>query len=366
MQWPQGGNGTMLALVADLPRQLAASGRLEGLASIQPSPTVPRQLLVCGMGGSAVAAELIAPLLDQQSIRLSVWRDYGLPGWVDRRVPVIAASYSGDTEETLAATAAARERGCRVIALTTGGSLAALAGADRSEEFSLVRLPAGLPPRAALGHGLGALVQTLGRLGVDGGLAAQLDTAVGTLDAGNREHLAGIDPTTLPADIAAAGTADTTAAVRALAETVAGRFVVIYTCGAEAHGAGSRLKAQLNENAKCPAYHARFPELDHNDIVGWQLAAAERDRFALVVLRGGGPHAADRRRLTATLAELREDLPLTCEVGPRGEQPLARTLSLVQWGDYFSCYVALARGVDPLPVARIDRLKQALARDDHG
>lgn len=124
------------------------------------------------------------------------------------------------------------------------------------------------------------------------------------------------------------------------------------------------MKAQLNENAKCPAYHVRFPELDHNDIVGWQLPAADRDRYALVVLRGDELPAAERRRLSATLAELQEDLPLNFEIAAQGAEPLARSLSLVQWGDYLSCYVALARDVDPMPVTRIDRLKAALARGD--
>jgi len=370
MRWPTGGGGTMLALVADLPRQLAASGKLPGLGALRPLPRAPQQVLVCGMGGSAIAAEMAAPLQEDAAARIDVWRDYDLPGWVDQRVLVIAASYSGDTEETLSAAAAARERGCRVVALTTGGRLAQMSSNDSPAEFSVVRLPERLPPRAAFGYGLGALLHTLARLGGGAELAAQIDATVSTLTEGNAHHLAGVDLTTAPPAVAAVTAAqapvatDTPAAVYELARSVAGRFVVIYSCGAEAHGAGARLKAQLNENAKCPAYHVRFPELDHNDIVGWELAAGDRERFALVVLRGGEQCASDRRRLVATLAELREDLPLTCEIGPRGEQPLARAMSLVQWGDYFSCYVALARGIDPVPVARIERLKRALARSD--
>lgn len=361
----------MLALVADLPRQLATSSQLPGLAALRPLPRAPRQVLVCGMGGSAIAAEVAAPLQKDTSVRIDVWRDYGLPDWVDQQVLVIAASYSGNTAETLSAAVAARERGCRVVALTTGGRLAQLSSSVSAAELPVVRLPERLPPRAAFGYGLGALLHTLARLGGGTGLTAQIDATVDTLTEGNACHLTGVDLATAPPAVAAvtAGEAPdataTSASVQELANSVAGRFVVVYSCGAEAHGAGARLKAQLNENAKCPAYHVRFPELDHNDIVGWELAAADRERFALVVLRGGQQSAAERHRLVATLAELREDLPLTCEIGPRGEQPLARAMSLVQWGDYFSCYVALAGGVDPVPVTRIERLKRALAGPDN-
>jgi glucose/mannose-6-phosphate isomerase len=356
----------MLSWVSSLPQQLADSRRLPGLARLRSLPQPPRQVVVCGMGGSAMAAEVAAPLAAGAGVRLAVWRDYDLPGWIEPDALVVGASYSGDTEETVSAVAAARRLGCPVVVLTAGGHLLSLGQADAGESLSAVELPSGLAPRAAFGYMLGALVAVLARLGIETELAAQIDGAIETLNEGNTRYLSGMERTSVPptASVPAPdlGEAADAAAVslREFAEVVAGRFVVIYSSGHEAHGAGARLKAQLNENAKTPAYHVRFPELDHNDIVGWELAAADRGRFALIALCGGDETSAQQRRVSVTLATLAEDLPVSEVVRSRGAQPLARALSLVQWGDYFSCFLARARGVDPLPVTRIDRLKRAL------
>jgi glucose/mannose-6-phosphate isomerase len=320
------------------------------------------------MGGSASAGDVVAPLYAALGIQFDVWRDYGLPHWVDREVLVVAASYSGDTEETVSAAQTAQQRGCPLVVVTAGGRLLQLSSSAPDASFPAIRLPAGLPPRAALGYNLGALLHGVAVLGAGAALVTQIDAAVATLTAGNARYLGGVEATTAPLGVSVpAASVDTTATAATmsdLASAVAGRFVVIYSSGGEAHGAAARLKAQINENAKCPAYHVRFPELDHNDIVGWELASADRSRFALLVLRGGDESGADRRRLEATLSELAADLPLMEIVRSRGEQPLARALSLVQWGDYFSCFLALARKVDPLPVARIERLKRSLEKGD--
>ena len=356
------GLATMLALVAELPEQLSASASLPGLAELSALQPLPRQIVLCGMGGSAAAGALLQAPLAAAAIQITVWRDYGLPGWVTAEDLVIAASYSGDTEETLSAAREARDRGCRLLAITTGGALlAASAGngdADksgagdrsagegdcRSAPYAALRLSAGLPPRAALGLALGALLHGLDRYGLAGDLVSQLPAAITEL----RRHNARLqDPGGAAAEVAAA---------------CRERFVVIYTSGAVAHAAGERLKAQLNENSKTPACCARFPELDHNDIVGWRLAPQDRDRFLLLLLRGGDESAREKRRVQATLELLAEDLPRQFTIQPEGVGDLARLLFLVQFGDFLSCHLAAVKGVDPLPVARIGRLKTLLSK----
>ena len=364
------GLATMLALVAELPEQLSASASLPGLAELSALQPPPRQIVLCGMGGSAAAGALLQAPLAAASIQLTVWRDYGLPGWVTGEDLVIAASYSGDTEETLSAAREAQGRGCRLLAITTGGALLAASagngdadasgagdrsadrsadrssgqGDRRSDPFTALRLPAGLPPRAALGLALGALLHGLDRYGLAGDLASQLPAAIAEL---RRQNARLRDPGGAAAEVAAA---------------CQERFVVIYTSGAMAHAAGERLKAQLNENSKTPACCARFPELDHNDIVGWRLPPQDRDRYLLLLLRGGDESARDKRRVQATLELLAEDLPRQYTVQPEGASDMARLLSLVQFGDYLSCHLAAAKGVDPLPVARIESLKTLLSK----
>jgi len=121
-----------------------------------------------------------------------------------------------------------------------------------------------------------------------------------------------------------------------------------------------RWKAQLNENSKVPTFVAAFPELDHNDLVGWCLAQPLRDRFVLLILRSDDEHERIAKRVLVTRDLLADEFFETHEIRATGETPLQRVMSLVQYGDYLSCHLARLNGVDPVPVDRITKLKNAL------
>lgn len=349
--WPEGGSGRMFHLVDRLPDQLRESATLPGLDLVAPPQRPWRRIVVCGMGGSAIAGDLLAPLLP--SCQLVVHRDYGLPAWADGQDLVIASSYSGNTEETLAGWDEAVRRGCARLAVTSGGSLADRA---RTAGAPLVCLPGGLPPRAALGYGLGALARVLGRLAVLPEAEAEIDAAI----AGLREAAPGRLAPYARAGEAALAVAGELPARRA-AEALDGRFAVLYTAGDLAHAAGQRLKAQLNENAKVPALAVAFPELDHNDLVGWTGGEDGRRGLVLFILRADGDNGRLDRRVAVTRDLLADQFAEILEVRARGDRALARVMSLVQYGDFVSCHLADLRGVDPVPVDRITRLKEALA-----
>ena len=332
------GTATMFGLIASLPEQLRAAPRLPGsdLAGLEPGTV--RDVLVCGMGGSAIAADLLAPLV--RGGRLSVWRDYGLPAWVDAATLVILSSYSGDTEETLSAAAAAADRGCRVLRITSGGTLAGLApGSPRIE------LPGGLPPRASLGFGLGALAAALDRLGLLPDGEAGLREAADLLESRNAQR---------GPDAPAVGHP-----VRGVAAMLAGRTAVIHTTSPETHAVGRRWRGQIQENGKQAALCSEYPELDHNEIEGWREGG--EDGRALIVIRGADEHPRTSRRVEVTTSLLAGVLPAALEIRPAGTSPLARILDLVQYGDYLSVFLAMETGVDPVPVARIQELKHRLA-----
>ena len=358
--WPAGGTGEMFKLVHQLPEQLRAAAQLEGLASLQAPDGGFDRVLLCGMGGSAIAGDLVQPLLQHQPVALDVHRDYDLPHWVDSRTLILAASYSGNTEESLSALAEARRRGCPVIGITSGGQLAAAAAGEGGEPFPRVSLPGGLPPRASLGYGLGALVHVLGRLGLVEEAAEQVAEAADVLAGLNAARLApfGSPPQgeATPEDPAGMASA------AAVAADLQGRVPVLYTVGLSARGVGVRFKGQLNENSKVPACLAVFPELNHNDLVGWELAETDRGRFVLLVI--GEPQANERleARIEVTRNLLAVDLPVVHRLLPTGRGALARVLSLVQFGDYVSCHLAALKGVDAVPVTRIQQLKDHLAR----
>lgn len=352
----QTGYAQMLQLVADLPEQLKTSATLPGLDQVVPPQKVFNRILLCGMGGSAIAGDLVQPLLSHQATDLTVWRQNTLPHWVDEQTLVLAQSYSGNTDETLAACTAAAERGCSLLALTSGGELArwALGQTDMSA-FPWVQLPGGLPPRAALGLGLGALIHTLGRLGLIKDPIADIQSACGQLVIGAQSRLHHMDTSPGPAD------PEDNPVVGDVARALAGRIPVIYTAGAEAHGVGRRWCAQLNENSKMPATMAEFPELNHNDLVGWVLPEPLRGLFVLLILQGKHDDSSLGLRVAETQRLLADDIPMQFTISSTGETPLARIMSLVQYGDALSCHLAWLNQVDPLPVERIDRLKKALA-----
>jgi len=337
------GSDYMRRLILALPEQLRTVA--PGLAELR-GDKPPRHVLVAGMGGSAIAGDLARPLL--RGTGLHVHRDYGLPAWVGAGDLVVASSYSGGTEETLSAWDEAVNRGCDVLAVTTGGALAARAAARGAP---VLELPGGLPPRAALGHGLGTLVRALERLGVPvGGAEEELESAAALLAARGEALLA----------TAGASAPTDGPHPRQVAADLLGRLTVVHSAGAAAHAAAGRLAAQLNENAKVPAMTAAYPELDHNDIVGWGDGAAGPGPFALVVLRDAelDERTARRVRITeeTTAAAFAARHEVTAPAGP----VLARTMALVQFGDALSWHLADLRGVDPVPVARIDELKRRL------
>jgi glucose/mannose-6-phosphate isomerase len=341
----------MFSLIGAMPEHLRASATLPGLAGLKALSRRPRQILLCGMGGSAIAGDLLRPLLHDAGLHLTVWRDYGLPGWVDGETLVVASSYSGNTEETLSAVQAAQDRRCVVLALTSGGRLLELGRpGDRPDSIPTLQLPAGLPPRASLGYSLGALLWGWHRWGLIPSPEAEIAGACAVLDEGNR--LYGLEEEA------------PTNEARTLAASCQDRFSAIYATGQEAIGAALRWKTQFNENAKSPAYAVEFPEVNHNDIVGWQLTPAQREAFVLFILRSADEDERVARRVTLTKDLLAHEFREIRDIQSRGRTRLARILSLVQLGDYVSCYLAMNRGVDCMSIARIDVLKERLQAGD--
>lgn len=343
------GQEQMFRWIAGLPEQLRNSAGFPGRDRIAPLDHLPAQVLVCGMGGSAMAGSLLADGWPHLAVPLLVHRDVGLPAWVGPRTLVLACSYSGNTAETLAAVTEARRRACPVAAVTSGGALLDLA---RRDGLPVIQMPGGQPPRTALGASLGAQLHLLAALGLLPDPTADIAAACEQASADELVCLDG-DPTPVGA-----------AAAHDLATDLQGRFTVIFTAGAEAHGAGRRFQAQLNENAKSPAHVAAFPELNHNEIVGWDLTPAEASRFALVTLRGGDVDPAVGAGADVAVDLLRHQFGACRVISAHGTGRLPRILGLILFADLVSADLAVLRGVDPVPIERIDLLKARLQSGD--
>jgi len=305
-----------------------------------------RNMVISGLGGSAIGGDIIRSYaLSRLGIPVVVNRDYSIPAFVNENTLFVAASYSGNTEETLSSYRQARARGASILCISSGGELSSLAAQDG---YGLVKIPGGLMPRAATGYLFGALILALESLGLLVGVRAELEETVSLLKAMREELKPAVGASQNPARRIAASLKDTVPVIwgsAGLSETVALRW-----------------KTQINENAKCPAYYNIFPELNHNELVGFEAPAALLAQTAIVILQDEQDHERVKKRIEITRSIIANQVKEIITVQSRGSSYLARFFSLVYIGDYVSAYLAEEYGINPTPVAVIDYLKAELAK----
>lgn len=337
----------MLSLAGSAGRQLLEGYRAGASAKGLPSAEGVRSLVVCGMGGSGVTGDVLRGLYGSRlAVPITVCKGYTVPESCGRDTLVLAVSFSGDTEETLAAYVDAVGRGARVVAIGGGGELAALAEAD---EVVRVAAPSGIPvPRGALGFLAGAGIGVLDAVGMVPPAADGVGEAAGHLD-----HLA---------ESLGAGSPSEGNQAKRLAAWVMHRIPVIWGSEGLAEAAALRWKTQCNENAKVPAFWGVIPEIDHNEIEGWASTAGSGGPFAAVVLRYWGEHPRIAARVAARIEVVAGSGLAVQEVHATTAAPLAALFSLIMVGDFTSTYLAILRGVDPTPVPALSGLKERLGR----
>jgi glucose/mannose-6-phosphate isomerase len=300
-------------------------------------------MVVAGMGGSAIGGMLaVAALGDRASRPIFVARDYGLPAWTMPDTTVLCSSYSGDTEETLAAYDAAGALGARRVVCTTGGALASCARADG---VPVVPLPGGFQPRAAVGYGLVVALEVAALAGCGERLHTEIDVA-----AAHAEQLVEEWGPDAPEDSLA----------KTLARSLHGTIPQIAGAGLTGPVA-YRWKTQINENASAPAFASELPELDHNEIVGWE-SAPDHGRFSAVFLDDCDLHPRVRARIELTLEVIGDHAATTHRLQTVGQTRVERLVSMVLLGDLVSLYMAVLAERDPAAIAPIAHLKTALTQ----
>jgi glucose/mannose-6-phosphate isomerase len=299
-------------------------------------------LVVAGMGGSSIGGSLARAVLgDRASRPIVLARGYALPPWTEPDTTVLCASYSGETEETLAAYEAAQAVGARTVVVTTGGRLAADA---RRDGVPVVPLPGGFQPRAAVAYLLVTALEVAALCGAGEGLHSEVDVA-----AAHAERLAERWGPDAPEDSAA----------KALARGLHGTIPQIAGAGLTAPVA-YRWKTQINENAKLPAFAGELPELDHNEIVGWEQAG-KLGPFSAVFLDDSDLHPRVRQRFELTRGLIASRGAQTFRIDTEGETRLERLISVLLLGDLMSLYLAVLAGADPANIEVLTSLKAALA-----
>ena len=307
----------------------------------------PDNIIIAGMGGSAIGGELLKDWARSKvQIPIEVSRDYKLPAYAGPRSLVVIVSYSGDTEESLSAFLDAMQRKCMTFCLSSGGKLLEFA-----EKLRVPRLkvPSGISPRAALPYLLVPMLMLLEKQGLAHKVSHELDESARIL-----ETVAGQNAPDKPAKNNPAKT---------LAMGIAETVPIIYGFGI-LRGAAQRFKQQFNENAKTLAKWEVFPELDHNEVVGWEKAGNLANHFSAIFLRDNDEPKEVRSRIEITKALMQPAGSKQFEVRSQGNSDLAKMLSTILVGDFASVYLAVLRGVDPTPVHTITLLKEKLNQTD--
>ena len=335
-----------LGVVQRFPQQVreaqAISQAVEGL----PSTDGITSIAVLGMGGSGISGDVAGAVLERSPLPLSTLKGYELPHWVGRNTLVFAMSYSGDTEETLSTfREAVDSRGARPVVVSTGGELMEIA---RQGDMTVVEIPSGLQPRAALGYLAIPILVICERLGLGPAVGADIDEAIGMLEKRAEEYGA---TTVTPMNPA-----------KRLARHLFGRIPIVYGGEGLSSVAAYRWKCQFNECSKVPSWSNSFPELNHNEVVGWaELGDVTKRSAALIVLRHHGEHPRVAKRIDVTLPLISGSVGIVEQFWAEGSSTLARLFDLIYLGDFVATYLALLQGVDPTPVEAIKTLKSRLA-----
>lgn len=333
----------MRSLLESFPEQVefaADSSRKISLAK----PGKISNVVVAGLGGSAMGGDIVRSISESQmQCPLTVNRTYDLPCFVDESTLVFACSYSGNTEETLSAYEQARRAKACIVSITSGGKLEKMAETDGG---SVIRLPAGLPPRAALGHSLVALMAGMQALGLMPDMYRDIEESVTGLKALRTLYQTSNPESSNPA--------------KKLARSLYGKIVTIYGSSGIMEAAAYRWRSQIAENAKNLASHHVLPEMNHNELVGWLYPEEVLRKVGVVFLRNKEDHPQIQRRFDLTRELITNKAGAVHEIWSEGTSLLARAFSIIYLGDFVSLYLAYLNKTDPTPVAVIDYLKNSL------
>jgi glucose/mannose-6-phosphate isomerase len=337
----------MLAHIDSLPDQLHTAWDLGSQLPL-PAWDEVRQVIVAGIGGSAIGADLVRAYIQPECrVPFVIHRDYDLPAWAwGKHTLVIASSHSGDTEETLSACRSAQEVGCRLLAVCTGGELAEFAQKTGAPVW---RFDHTGQPRTAVGFSFGLLLAALFRLGLVPDPEAEILDAVRAMKAQQVHLRAGVPDIHNPA--------------KRYAGQLVNRWVAVI--GAEILApVARRWKGQISEVAKAWAQFEDIPEADHNTLAGILNPEPLLPNLAAIFLRAARTLPRNQQRIELTRQIFMLQGIATDFYEAQGDTRLANQWTALLFGDYVSYYLAMAYGVDPTPIESIMAFKRQLRETD--
>ena len=299
-----------------------------------------------GMGGSGFAGDIIKSLVKFDiSIPVETVKGYRLPAYINRNWLVVAVSYSGGTEETVATAREALKRGCEVIFSTSGGTMEKIANENGK---CIVSVPKGYQPRAASGYLFLPLYIILGRIGIISLDMDKISHAISAIEAKSVLYSRDVMSEKNPA--------------KKIALEIGSSLPVIYGFEGLMAPVAFRWKCQINENSKCPAFWNEFPELNHNETVGWERLKEITKDFVLIVFKDKNQSNIMKTRIETTAKLIKENFNKIIEIEAEGSSDFEKAMNMMYLGGISSVYLALLNNINPTPVSKIDALKAELAK----
>jgi len=296
-----------------------------------------KNVLISGLGGSGIGGKFASQIVwDECTVPVQIVNDYRIPAWVGEDTLFVACSYSGNTEETLSTLAEAMAKGASISCVTSGGKLELLA---RENNFNMIKIPAGQPPRTSFGYNAMQQLFILSAYGLIGReFMHDLSSAAELL---KRE----------------AGLLKTEAA--AIANKIGSKIPIVY---AETYfeSVAIRFRQQINENAKTLCWHHALPEMNHNELVAWAGGSKE---YAALMIRTPEDHPGTAKRMELSKEIISRYTDTIIELKPKGASRIEMVYYLIHLVDWISYYMAIEKDVDPIEIEVIDYFKAELAKN---
>ena len=333
----------MLSHIDSLPGQLEAAWKLGNELALPAMSTIER-IVIAGMGGSAIGADLVAAYIAPLCpIPVLLHRNYGLPAWANGRNTLgITSSHPANTEETGSSFESALKNNCQILAFSTGGKLAELC---QDSGAALWRFEHQGQPRAAVGFSAGLLLAAFTRLGLIPDQDAALAETISAMQIQQADLLANV-PTSK--NIA-----------KRLAGQIYGRWSLVV--GADfLEPVARRWKSQINEIAKSWGQFESIPELDHNSLAGLVYPEQALNQMIALFLRAPDIHPRNLLRGELTKTAFMVEGINTDFVDAPGSSSLAQQWTSLHLGDYTAYYLAMAYGIDPTAIPTIEMFKSQI------
>ena len=326
----------MNELINDFPQQIKDAVEIGRKRSFKNTEKKFNNVVISGLGGSGIGGKIVAQMVGgEMTIPVITNNDYHLPNFVDGNTLVVISSYSGNTEETLSAMEIALEKGAEVACITSGGKVLDLA---KSHKLNHIVIPGGLPPRASFGLNSPQLFYILLSYGL---ISDSFESKL--LNVANRLES---EMPTIEEE------------AKNIAAALHKHIPIIYT-NPSYEGVGVRFRQQINENSKMLCWHNVFPEMNHNELVGW---AGGDNNLAVVMFRTEDDYTKTQLRMNLSKAIFKEHTDTLFEIHAKGDNIVERSYYLIQFGDWISYYLAVNKNIDPVEVNVIDKLKSELAK----